>query len=93
MVRTSTLHKPLNSSSGLRAGPNIAGEAKHGRAAVEIIMAIYESARMHEVVQLPLRTHANPLDLMIENGDLPIERPGRYDIRAFLLHGESMKPE
>jgi hypothetical protein len=56
-------------------------------------MAIYESARMHEVVQLPLRTHANPLDLMIESGDLPIERPGRYDIRAFLLSGESMKPE
>ena len=77
----------------LDGGPEHRGEAKHGRAAIEIIMAIYESARMHEVVQLPLRTHANPLDLMIENGDLPIERPGRYDIRAFLLHGESMKPE
>jgi predicted dehydrogenase len=74
-------------------GPEHRGEAKHGRAAIEIIMAIYESARMHEVVQLPLRTHANPLDLMIESGDLPIERPGRYDIRAFLLSGESMKPE
>ncbi len=58
-----------------------------------IVKAIYESARMHEVVQLPLRTHANPLDLMIENGDLPIERPGRYNIRAFLLRGEAMKPE
>ena len=57
-------------------GPEHRGEAKHGRAAVEIIMAIYESARMHEVVQLPLRTHANPLDLMIKSGDLPIERPG-----------------
>ena len=68
------------------------GAARHGRAAVEIIMAIYESARMHEVVQMPLRTHANPLDLMIGNGDLPVERPGRYDIRAFLLHGEAMKP-
>ena len=63
------------------------------RESLAIIMAIYESARMHEVVQLPLRTHANPLDLMIENGDLPVERPGRYDIRAFLLRGEAMKPE
>jgi predicted dehydrogenase len=76
----------------IEGGPEHRGEAKHGRAAIEIIMAIYESARMHEVVQLPLRTHANPLDLMIASGDLPIERPGRYDIRAFLLHGESMKP-
>ena len=44
---------------------------------LKIIMAIYESARMHEVVQLPLRTHANPLDLMIESGELAVERPGR----------------
>jgi predicted dehydrogenase len=68
------------------------GDAKNGRAAVEIIMAIYESARMHEVVQMPVRTHCSPLELMIEKGDLPVERPGRYDIRAFLLRGEAMKP-
>jgi len=30
---------------------------------------------------------------MIDNDDLPVERPGRYDIRAFLLRGESMRPE
>ena len=30
---------------------------------------------------------------MIESGDLPVERPGRYDIRAFLLRGESMQGE
>ena len=69
------------------------GDAKNGRAAVEIIMAIYESARMHEVVQMPVRTLCSPLELMIDNGDLPVERPGRYDIRAFLLRGESMRPE
>ena len=68
------------------------GEAINGRAAVEIIMAIYDSARLHEVVQMPVRTHASPLEVMIENGDLPVERPGRYDIRAFLLRGESMQP-
>ena len=69
------------------------GDAKNGRAAVEIIMAIYDSARLHEVVQMPVRTHASPLEVMIENGDLPVERPGRYDIRAFLLRGESMQPQ
>ncbi len=68
------------------------GEAINGRAAVEIIMAIYDSARLHEVVQMPVRTHASPLETMIESGDLPVERPGRYDIRAFLLRGESMQP-
>ncbi|MBI4531598.1 MAG: Gfo/Idh/MocA family oxidoreductase [Candidatus Latescibacteria bacterium] len=69
------------------------GRAENGRAAVEIIMAIYESARMHEVVTMPVRTRCSPLDVMIEKGDLPVERPGRYDIRAFLLRGETMRPE
>ncbi|MSR81405.1 MAG: Gfo/Idh/MocA family oxidoreductase [Candidatus Latescibacteria bacterium] len=68
------------------------GRAENGRAAVEIIMAIYESARMHEVVSLPLKTRTSPIDLMVESGALPVERPGRYDIRAFLLRGEAMKP-
>ena len=66
------------------------GRAENGRAAIEIIMAIYESARLHEVVQLPVRTRSSPLAVMIEAGDLPVERPGRYDIRAFLLRGEDM---
>ena len=67
------------------------GQAENGRAAVEIIMATYESARLHEVTALPLRTMASPLEVMIEAGDLPVERPGRYDIRAFLLRGEDMQ--
>ena len=69
------------------------GQASNGRAAVEIIMAIYESARLHEVVQMPVRTHASPIDVMVDNGDLPVERPGRYDIRSFLLRGEDMRWE
>jgi len=76
------------------------GQAKNGRAAVEIIMAIYESARMHEYVRLQptgspqdpsprlVHTRLSPLDLMVESGQLPVERPGRYDVRAFLLRGE-----
>ena len=69
------------------------GQAEHARAAIEIIMAIYESARRHEVVSIPVRTLSNPLEVMIESGDLPVERPGRYDIRAFLLRGEAMRPD
>ena len=53
-------------------------------------MAIYESARRHEVVSIPLLTHSIPLEVMIESGDLPGERPGPYDIRGFLLRGEAM---
>lgn len=74
--------------SWIEEGTEHRGNAKHGRAAIEIIMAIYESARMHEVVQMPVRTLCSPLELMIESGELPVERPGRYDIRAFLLRGE-----
>lgn len=69
------------------------GEAVHGRAALEIMMAIYESARRHEVVRLPLLTRVNPLDLMVESGQLPVEYPGRYDIRSFLVRGEAMRWE
>jgi hypothetical protein len=54
------------------------------------MMALYESARLKEVTRLPLQTRANPLDLMVETGDLPFLRPGKYDIRSFLVRGESM---
>lgn len=48
---------------------------------MELMMAIYESARTNGVVEAPLETRANPLRLMIESGDLPLENPGKYDIR------------
>jgi hypothetical protein len=53
-------------------------------------MAIYESARRHEVVRFPLQTRLNPLEVMLDTGRLPIERPGRYDIRTGLVRGEGM---
>ncbi len=52
------------------------------RLTMELMMAIYESARIRDVVELPLQTGENPLDLMVEEGALPVEIPGRYDIRA-----------
>jgi predicted dehydrogenase len=66
------------------------GEGHKGRATLEILMSIYESVRTHGVVRAPLRTLLNPLDLMVENGQLPIEYPGKYDIRSFLVRGEKM---
>ncbi|MBC7237726.1 MAG: Gfo/Idh/MocA family oxidoreductase [Chloroflexi bacterium] len=66
------------------------GRGENGFKALEMIHAVYESARMHEKVVLPLQTRLNPLDLMVESGHLEPQRPGRYDIRAFLLRGERM---
>ena len=66
------------------------GSAMNGVKALQMVHAVYESARMHEKVLLPMETRHNPLDLMVESGHLAPERPGPYDIRAFLLRGERM---
>ena len=54
------------------------------RDTVEIMMALYESARRNAVVHLPLEERAYPLERMIEEGKLPVEIEGQYDIRSFL---------
>lgn len=66
------------------------GEGRKAYKVLEIMMALYESARLNEVTRLPLQTRANPLDLMVEAGQLAVSRPGQYDIRAFLVRGEGM---
>jgi predicted dehydrogenase len=66
------------------------GEARNAYAVLEIMMALYESARLNEVTRLPLATRLNPLDMMVEAGALPVTRPGKYDIRSFLVRGEGM---
>ena len=48
---------------------------------VEIMMSIYESMRVKGVVRMPLTTRANPLKEMLDAGRLPVENPGKYDIR------------
>jgi predicted dehydrogenase len=63
---------------------------ENGYQALEMIHAVYESARCHEKVVLPLETRVNPLDLMVESGHLAPQRPGRFEIRAFRLRGEEM---
>ena len=54
----------------------------------EILMAIYESARTHGLVQLPLTTQSSPLVEMINSGALPVRYPGWHDIR----HGSAIAP-
>ncbi|MBM3238023.1 Gfo/Idh/MocA family oxidoreductase [Candidatus Poribacteria bacterium] len=65
------------------------GDARQARQTVEILMAIYQSARDHEVVRAPLQVKEYPMDLMFEEGKIPVVEPGKYDIRAFL----AMEPE
>jgi predicted dehydrogenase len=57
---------------------------------MQVMMALYESARSRSVVDRPLRTKANPLEVMIEDGDLPVAFPGKYDIR---LPYASLRPD
>ena len=64
--------------------------ADRGRAVQEVMMALFESARKRQRVHLPLKTRINPLRLMVESGDLPVEWPGRYERRARILRGETM---
>jgi predicted dehydrogenase len=66
------------------------GEATNGYKAIEMAYAIYESARLHERVSIPLQTRSNPLELMIDSGHLPVRYPGMYDIRWRQLRGENM---
>jgi predicted dehydrogenase len=64
--------------------------AQHALATQEIMMALYESARKKQRVYLPLKTRVNPLRLMVEHGDLPVEWPGVYESRARIVRGERM---
>lgn len=66
----------------IEGGPESRQSARIARATTEIMMAIYESARARGLVTLPLPPGRSPLHLMLEEGALPVEAPGKYDIRA-----------
>jgi hypothetical protein len=68
----------------IEGGPEHRGSGRRARDTVEIMMAIYESARQHRVIKLPMEEKEYPLELMINEGKLPLEKEGRYDIRGFL---------
>lgn len=69
---------------------NPISSGERARAVQEIMMALFESARKRQRIYLPLKTRVNPLKLMVENGDLPVEWPGRYEARARIVRGEAM---
>jgi len=54
---------------------------EQARSTVEIMMGIYESVRTKGLVRMPLKIKLNPLDEMVEEGVLPVLKPGKYDIR------------
>ena len=63
---------------------------ERGRAVQEVMMALFESARKRQRIHMPLKTRVNPLNYMVENGDLPVEWPGRHEIRSRIVRGEAM---
>jgi len=45
------------------------------------MMAIYESLRIKDVVHIPMETKELPLELMVNDGTLPVLVEGKYDLR------------
>jgi len=43
---------------------------REGRAALEVLMAIFESSRRRKAIVLPLEEKEHPLELMIESGEM-----------------------
>ena len=68
----------------IEGGSESRGSGRKARDTVEVMMAMYESARCNRVIKLPMQEKEYPLDLMIEEGKLPLEVQGKYDIRGFL---------
>jgi predicted dehydrogenase len=64
----------------MRGGPEHRSQARNARAAIEILMALYESARTHERIDLPLMKEDSPLEQMIGDGMLPVKVPGEVHI-------------
>lgn len=48
----------------------------------EVLMAAFESMRRRDVVKLPLEPGRSPLEIMIDEGAMPVAVQGMYDIRA-----------
>lgn len=61
------------------------GHAQNGRQALEVLLAISASTYTRGIVNFPLEISDYPLDLAIDEGVLPVEQPGAYDIRGYLV--------
>jgi len=58
------------------------GSADKALHTVAVMMSIYESVQGRGVARFPLSTKESPLKAMLRDGRLPVEKPGKYDIRA-----------
>jgi len=68
----------------IETGKESRGSGRIARDTVEVMMAMYESARHNKVINLPMEEKEYPLELMVNEGKLPLEDEERYDIRGFL---------
>ena len=53
-----------------------------------ILIGLYESARTHTLVQVPVQTKLAPLEAAINEGSLKVRYPGAYDIRRPLVYAK-----
>jgi len=58
--------------TGLQTGADPELRANNALNATELIFGIWESARRRSPVELPLTIEGNPLEAMIDSGDLPV---------------------
>ena len=83
--------KGLNpNEGGAEIVEHATASGERGRAVQEVMMALFESARKRQRIHMPLKTRVNPLNYMVENGDLSVEWPGRHEIRSRIVRGEAM---
>ncbi len=68
----------------IEGGSEHRSSGRTARVTVDIMMALYESARRRQVINLPMEEQGYPLEKMIAAGELPVAEPGAYDIRGFL---------
>lgn len=55
-------------------------DATEAGAAMEVLLGLYEAARRDQVIEFPMQTRDNPLELLIDERLEPTH-PGKYDIR------------
>jgi hypothetical protein len=67
--------------------------AESGRATLEVLMAIYESARRREILRLPLVVEEFPLAVMVDAGELPSNRPESMERFVQLADSNADSPE
>ena len=63
-------------------------DAHHAIKSQSILIGLYESARTHTLVEVPIQTKLAPLEAAINEGALKVRYPGAYDIRRPLVYAK-----